>query len=288
MPENFMHYSHLPDQLQQFAARWVWKDFRRIYEQLDAVSTLTHRAATLMDQIGFDKEVFIISSGIDFETFNPDNKGEYLKERYGIPDRPILLYLGRLDKEKHLDVLLKAFSKVDSQTPVHFVIAGTGQEKEQLKLLTHRLKISDQVTFTDFVPDEDVANLYAIADAFIIASTAELQSIVTLQALASGLPVIGADSVALPELVHDQENGYLFDPNDPKQIAQQITNLFSDDILRQSMSEKSLEIIKKHDINHVIEQYNQMYSNAITTHVPIEKPSRLERVTKTVSRFNPL
>jgi len=77
-----------------------------------------------------------------------------------------------------------------------------------------------------FVPDEDLPNLYPIASCFVIAGMAELHSIVTLEALASGLPVIAVNFLALPELVKPGENGYLFEPKDIGGLSQYITKFY--------------------------------------------------------------
>ena len=97
----------------------------------------------------------------------------------------------------------------------------------------------------------------------MIAGIAELQSCVTMEAMASGLPVVAVNALALPELVHDGENGYLFSDGDTKMLAEKVIAIFSNQPMREQMSRKSLGIIKDHDINKTIEKYEAIYSDII-------------------------
>src|SRR5205823_1625613 len=97
---------------------------------------------------------------------------------------------------------------------------------------------------------------------------AELQSLVTMEAMATGLPVVGADAVALPHLIHDNENGFLFTPGDEKDLAKKLLRLIQDKELRLRMGKKSLEIIKEHDIDNVIIHVENVYKQVIENYQP--------------------
>jgi 1,2-diacylglycerol 3-alpha-glucosyltransferase len=176
----------------------------------------------------------------------------------------VLLYVGRLDKEKRLDMILRALPSILRLNSVHLVLAGIGKEKRSLEELADKLGIQKAVTFTGFVPDEDLQNIYRVGDLFVMASVAELQSIVTMEAMASGLPVVAADAMALPELVHHGENGYLFSDGNGQMFVEKTIAILSDQGLRAEMSRKSLEIIKNHDINRVVERFESIYSEIAT------------------------
>ncbi|UCC99613.1 MAG: glycosyltransferase [Phycisphaerales bacterium] len=264
MPENLLHYLHLPGIVDRWAQKLAWRLFVRVFQQLNFIATPTKTAATLLKKAGLDKDAMPISCGIDLERFSPANDGLYLKRSFDIPDsKPVLLYVGRLDKEKRIDLILRALPDILRVTGVHLVLAGTGREKGKLEELTEKLGIQKAVTFTGFVPDKDLQNIYRIADLFVTAGTAELQSIVTMEAMASGLPVVAANAMALPELVHDGENGYLFSNGNSQMLAEKVIAILSDQTMRTQMSRKSLEIIKDHDINKTIEKYEAIY-NEIT------------------------
>lgn len=264
LPENFVHHLHLPN----FAEKWVknqlWKKLCSFYEEFDVLTTPTKTAAQLIKSEGFSKKIHAISNGIDLKRFNPKNKGIYLKTKYGLPNKPILLYVGRIDKEKNINAILQALLLILKKVDIHFVIAGgMGEEEKNLKNLVKKLRLKQFVTFTGFVSDNDLPNLYMIADCFIIASTAELQSIATMEAMASGLPVIAANALALPELVKHNENGYLFKPNDIKSISKYVIRIMTNKNLQKKMGRRSFEIIKKHEIRKIIDQYETLYKSLI-------------------------
>lgn len=259
MPENLVHYLHLPPSFENFVKNMLWKYFAVIYKRLNAVTTPTHKAASLLKDVKLKNNVIVMSNGIDLTKFKYANNGAYVREKYNIPNKPILLYVGRLDKEKNLDKVIRALKNVVKKTPVHLVIAGVGAETKNLKKLVKALEMENDVTFTGFVEDKDLPDLYTIADVFINAGIAELQSIVTMEAMATGLPIIGANVMALPELISHSENGFLFEHGDIEKIAQYIEKLFTDPELRKKMGIKSLEIIQKHEISKIIENFISLY-----------------------------
>jgi len=263
MPENLVHFLHLPKKPEDMLKKLAWKDFKRIFNKLEIITTPTNAAANLLKINGFKKPVLPISCGIDLDRFNPKISSAELKKKYDVPNRPTLIYIGRLDKEKNVDMVLEAFAEVVKKIDVMFVIGGTGAEKSNLQKIAKDLGISKNVKFLGFVPDKEMPEFYHMGDCFVIAGTAELQSIVTLEAMASGLPVIAVNAVALPELVKHKQNGYLFDINSPKHLASYIFNILSNKKLRQQMSEQSLKIIEKHDIKNTVKQFEKLYEKLI-------------------------
>lgn len=259
LPENLTHYLHLPTRLEQMVKNWAWAQFRKIFEQLHAVTTPTVTAAQHLKGVNLTRTVLAVSNGVDLKKFHPNNNGEYLKKRLNLPDKPILLYVGRLDQEKNLDVILKSLPKVLEKVDIHFVIVGKGFMTNKIKKIAQDLNLSHAVTFTGFISDEDLPNLYTIADCFVIAGIAELQSLVTMEAMASGLPVVAVNAMALPELVRHGENGYLFELHEIDSLANHLINIFSNPELRKKMGERSLEFIQAHDINKTMAIFESLY-----------------------------
>jgi 1,2-diacylglycerol 3-alpha-glucosyltransferase len=103
VPENIAHHLHLSPALEEKVRLYLWSRFVQIYKQLDFVTAPTATAAKLSQRPGLTKEVIPISCGIDLQSFSPDNNGSKLTQRYGIPGRLTLLYVGRLDKEKRIE-----------------------------------------------------------------------------------------------------------------------------------------------------------------------------------------
>jgi glycosyltransferase involved in cell wall biosynthesis len=143
------------------------------------------------------------------------------------------------------------------------VLAGTGPDAGRLRALAARLGVADRVRFPGFVPGADLPGLYRLADVFAIASRAELQSLVTMEAMASGLPVVAVDAGALGELVHQGENGFLIRPRrraeEAAAVADSLDLLCGDAALRWRMSKASLRIIGKHDRHRVLARWESIY-----------------------------
>jgi glycosyltransferase involved in cell wall biosynthesis len=109
---------------------------------------------------------------------------------------------------------------------------------------------------------DDYPNIYTVADLFIIPSEAELQSIVTLEAVASGLPVVVVNKGALPELA-SSNNGLIFESQNSEDMADKIVQILSDNKLKKQMGKNSLELVKKHVLKSVAKQYGKAYETAI-------------------------
>lgn len=266
MPENFLHYFYPPDFVKKPLSKFGWWQLINVYKYVDLITTPTETAGNLIKNLKLRKPVLAISCGIDLNRFNHKNKGDYLKKRLQIsPTRPVILFVGRLDKEKNIDIVVKAFSIILKSIDAQLVIAGKGQEKTNLVKLSKKLGISQQVTFTGFIADKDLPALYQMANVFTIASIAELQSIATMEAMASGLPVVAARVMALPELVHHGKNGYLFNEGDVNSLADSVVKILKNKVLSKKMSENSLKIIKHHDIKNTIKAYEKLYKSLILT-----------------------
>jgi len=97
-------------------------------------------------------------------------------------------------------------------------------------------------------------------------STAELQSLVTMEAMAMGLPVIGAHAGALPYLIKPDQNGFLFEPDNPEDLASKLEQILEDRDMQKRMSKESLRLIKEHDINNIIVKMEELYVKVIEEH----------------------
>ncbi len=263
MPENLTHYLHVGSTIEKKVNRLFWQYFLAIYQRLDAVTVPTQAAADLLRSIGFSKEIKVISNGIDLHKFSPKEDDYALRKKYHIPNGKILLYTGRIDKEKNLDTVIKALAKLPSDFSIHFVAIGQGMYQNNLQLLINKLGVAGKVTFTGFVPDEDFPYLLATAYCFISPGIAELQSIATMEAMANALPILAANAVALPELVHNDINGFLFEPYDEISLANYIKKIFTNEQLHDRLAEGSLQIIKTHDMHQVITQFEKLYEFVI-------------------------
>ena len=205
--------------------------------------------------------IFILSNGVDLTKFNPKNDAVEIRKKWGFQDNKIILHLGRIAQEKNLDTFIKAAPTVKKEYPdSKFIIVGTGPAEEFYKKMVKRLNLSNDFIFTGYVPDELIPKYYACADAFTTSSTFETQGIVILEAMASGLPVSGANYRAIPELVKDGENGFLFDAFDPKDCANAIIKTLEPD---SKIRKNALKTVQEHSMERVVDRliglYEEMY-----------------------------
>jgi len=255
---NFLSY--------KIMSKIMWRYLIYFYNLVDWVTAPTKTGGDMYIKKGLKNNLTPISTGIQTKIFNPNNDGEYLRKKFNLPKKKIVLYTGRINEEKNLEVIINAIPYVVEQVDAHFLICGGGGHYKQVLInLTKKLKVTEHTTFTGFLNSEDYPNIYSIADVFTIPSESELLSLVTLEAMASGLPVVVVNKGALPELVR-MDNGYVFEPRNSKQMADCILKILSDDNLRKKMSLKSLELIKKYTIESAGNQYEKLYEKVIDLH----------------------
>jgi glycosyltransferase involved in cell wall biosynthesis len=233
---------------------------RWFYLHADHVTMPTQAAMNMLKPDDFRKPTSVISNGIDLSRFHPGEAPEDLRERFGIPQHvPVVLYVGRLDAEKHLSVLVRAARKMLEGGAFHLVIVGIGIDRDHLEHLTNDLDIQEHVTFTGRVDEEDKPGFFRMATVFAMPSPAELQSISTLEAMASGLPVVAVDAGALGELCEDGHNGLLFDLDDTDGLGRGLARILDDPDLAGSMGTASLGIAARHDLRETISQFVALY-----------------------------
>jgi glycosyltransferase involved in cell wall biosynthesis len=248
----------------------------------DLVTAPTATALRLLRDHGLRAPSRAVSNGVDLDRFSPGPPDAALRSRYALPPgRPIILSVGRLSPEKRADVLIAATARLDSagnhgagghgagnhgagDEGAVLVLAGTGPDEGRLRSLARHYGVADRVLFTGFVADDDLPGLYRLADVFAIASQAELQSLVTMAALASGLPVVAVDAGALAELVHAGENGFLARPGNAGEIAGSLALLCRDADLRTRMSKASSRIIAGHDGHRVLTRWESIYRELVS------------------------
>ena len=222
------------------------------------VTAPTHTALQLLYEHGLHAPARVISNGINLTQFSPGEYNPQVMQRFQLPqDRPLVLHVNRLSEEKRVDVLLHAIAKM--QSSAHFALIGTGPIKDELVALAAQLNIEERVSFLGYVRDDDLLALRHSSAFFVIPSEADLQSLATMEAMACGLPIIAANSYALPELVHHNENGFLFAPGDSDEFARQIDTLVEQPELRTQMGQESLNIVSKHDRTIVLQEWEEVY-----------------------------
>ena len=258
MPENLNPFLPFPQWFKNIIGRISWKDMGKVMGQAQVVTTPTPLAAKAMHQHAFLRKVLPLSNGIDSAAYELQ-PGETMDPH----PNPTVLFAGRLAEEKHVDVLIDAVAKTPRELNVHLEIVGGGEVRPALEAQVARLGLGGRVKFLGLASDEDLRAAYIKADIFCMPGTAELQSLVTLEAMSASTPVLLADAMALPHLVRDGENGYLFTPNDSTELAAKITKLVElpEDQLK-AMGKVSREMVEPHSINGTLQTFEDLYRGA--------------------------
>lgn len=162
-------------------------------------------------------------------------------------DQKTILYVGRLSKEKGIDVLIKAFKLVLKKIPsAKLIIIGKGEDEKRLKNLSSSLSISSNLAFKGYLFPEQIKNYYLNSQVLIVPSLcAENMPLSVLEAYFFSLPVIASDSFGLKELVQDKGTGFLFKRGSPEDLSKKIIAFLSDASLQQDMRENIVKKINK-------------------------------------------
>lgn len=187
----------------------------------------------------------VVPSGIPLHRFVP---GEPAAARTALglsPADPILLYVGRLDREKSVELLLDAFPLVAEALPrAQLLLVGQGREAAKLRARAHASPAAERVSFVGVKPREALPDYYRAADLFFFASQTETQGLVLAEAHACGLPVVAVRAPGMEEVVRDGESGLLVKP-DRRALAEAAIGLLLDPARRRAMRDRARELASR-------------------------------------------
>lgn len=250
MPENLLEFTLIPRFIQKWAISLAWAAAARTFGRAEAVTTPTRRAANFLEEYTHLTDVHAISCGIDAHLYEPNFE----------PTGNHIVFVGRVTGEKKIDVLIKALAQLPGDLDATLDVVGGGDLLHSLQHLTHSLGLDDRVRFTGYVTDEELKQCLRRAKVFAMPSIAELQSIATMEAMATGLPVVAANAMALPHLVHDGENGLLFEANNVDDLREKLERVMRMEPAElESFKRNSLRFIRGHDITRTLDTFEALY-----------------------------
>lgn len=216
-----------------------WSYLKWFYNQFNRIYVPSQNTANQLKQKGFEN-IELWQRGIELNNFSPEFRNHALRSRIGVTDdEPILLFVGRLVKEKDLEDLIKT-NEILMSRQIRFkqVIIGDGPMRSRLK------EALPEAHLTGIQRGHELAQWYASSDIFVFPSTTETFGNVILEAYASGLPVIGVDKGGSMDLIQDQQTGFIAKSNTPTDIAQRVQILIENINLRIAMREQALAYAK--------------------------------------------
>jgi len=252
---------HLPD--------GVGETFLRAYlpafcEHVDLVVAPSPGMETVLRRVGVTKRVEVVPNGVDLVPYQ-QNVVPIERSAFGFGNDDIILtYAGRLGPEKNLPFLLRAFNGVcQAYENVCLLIIGDGPEYDNLIDRVHHMGIENKVKFTGLVEYGEMPHYLAMADAFVTASVTEVHPLSVIEALASGLPVLGIQSPGVGDTVEDGETGYIITGEDLALYTAKMVRLVTDHDHRRSMSERAREISNKYAIERTTQIMLQHYQRLL-------------------------
>lgn len=201
---------------------------------------------------------YIPGVGIDLDSIQV-NKEKVSKLKKGLEfstDDFVLCSIGELNDNKNHSVVLEALSKVNNKN-IKYIVAGTGELKDDLAKKTKELNLEDQVTFLGF--RDDIYELLSLSDVFVFPSFREGLSKSLMEAMAVGKPVIASNIRGNKDLINNDEGGLLFDPKDAIQLSESIMKMLNDESFRNNASAINMKKIKQFSLDNILERMSEIY-----------------------------
>lgn len=263
MPENLDPFLPFPRWFKRIVAHNSWKDMGKIFGRADAVTTPTPLAAKAMRERANLVNVLPLSNGIEVGNYELAEGEQIIKN-----DFPTILFAGRLAVEKNINELIEALPMMRDVPDAIIEIVGGGEQRVHLEKIADDLAIRDRVRFLGHVSDEELRQAYLRCDVFCQPGTAELQSLVTLEALSASKPVVLANAMALPHLVDEGVNGYMFKPGDRKDLAEKLDRILAmDQAERAKFGEAGHRKVMNHAQKKTMNSFEALYrGETVTTH----------------------
>jgi 1,2-diacylglycerol 3-alpha-glucosyltransferase len=256
--DEYTHYVPFSQGLtKQIADRWIGN----YLEKCQHIITPSNSIKELLKENGVEGDITTIPTGIVLKPFR-EADGDAVRKHRGWERDTVLITVGRLAKEKSFDTLLEAAAIVMQDHPnVRLAIIGGGLEERSLKKLAQELGITNRVDFVGTVPYEEVPNYLKAADIFCFASTTETQGLVTMEAMAAGLPIVAVDATGTHDAVTNGKEGLLTE-NDSAALGHAIKQVVDNKKLREQFVSGGAERLEWFDIEYQAKRMLEVYDQA--------------------------
>lgn len=270
------YFARLPRPFKYGVEVIAWRFVARHLNRADAVTVPSRYSAQMLAAHGIRRPVQAVSCGIRLKEFTLPSEIDrrQVLQTFGLPaDQVIGLYVGRVDVEKRVNILIEALAHLNDPR-FHLAIAGVGASLPAIRRLIRRYGLQERVHLLGKVAHPALPALISACDIFLMPGDAESFSIATLEAMACGKPILAANASALPELVSHRQNGYLFQPQNPLSAAEGMRWLLENRARWAVMGKVSRQRAEQHRLERTLARYESLYR---ATHSSAVKRSRAER-----------
>jgi glycosyltransferase involved in cell wall biosynthesis len=256
---RYVHYAKfVPEPLSKLAMVNYIREFCRRTDLIIAPSEMSRRVLRVW---GVKNRVEVVPSGVDMQRVslaNAEEKRSAIRKKYKIPENAlVLLYVGRITKEKNISFLLKAFERIKDEN-VYLLLVGGGPLLDELSS-----EKRERMFLTGEVKYPEVLSYYAVGDLFVFSSTTETQGLVLAEAKALGLPVVALFAGGLVDTVRSGEDGYLT-PRNLGQFVEHIRRLIEDPALRLKLGHSArLDALDRFDSSKIAKRVETLYNSLL-------------------------
>jgi Glycosyltransferase len=238
-----------------FLKQGIWDYLKWFHNQNSVTLCPSSESQELLNQHGID-HTQIFSRGIDSQKFNPSYRNDNVRKKFNIHDKLVFLYVGRVSYEKDLDILSESYKAIKAQygDKTALIITGDGPYLEKCKSM-----FPPDAIFTGFKRGAELSELYASSDIFVCPSSTETFGNVILEAMASGLPVIGADAGGLKETIIHNKNGLKFMARDAKALTACMAELIDNPHLRTELRNNGIGFARGRTWEKIIDGLISIY-----------------------------
>ncbi|XP_042425142.1 sulfoquinovosyl transferase SQD2-like [Zingiber officinale] len=251
IPIVMSYHTHIPKYIPRYTWGWfvepMWMVIRFLHRAADL--TLVPSAATIKDLVANNvteaHKIRLWNKGIDSKSFHPRYCSSEMRARLsnGQPEKPLLIHVGRIGREKNLDFLKRVMDRLPG---VRIAIIGDGPYRAELEKLLSGMS----AVFTGMLQGEELSQAYASGDVFVMPSESETLGQVVLESMSSGTPVVAARAGGIPDIIpedHEGKTSFLFSPGDLDDCVHKVEQLLSRNDFREAMAKAAREEMEKHD-----------------------------------------
>ena len=251
-------------------ARKLGRDLVKHYlKRADEIIVPTQRIADVVTRYGIERDVDILPTGIPKSVYTVDKTrvNEFNNQLQCtfpvIKDKRILLYVGRVAKEKNLEFLISVFENVQKEIPdTVLLIVGDGPDFNNLQETANNSEYKDKILFTGYCDRNDLSYYYNLADIFVFPSVTETQGLVTVEAMMSGVPVVAIGRMGTVDVMQGDNGGFMVEP-DLDQFTDKVLLLLKDKELYAKKSEEAINWSKKWSIKYLTPKLVEYYKKGI-------------------------
>lgn len=245
-----------------------WRYYSKLLKKCSATVAACTFVKNLVKEKTGSEDIQIIPYGVDINKFKrlEGFDTSRIMKKYNIGDNDkVVIAVQRPDSRKKVEILIHAAKKVIDNVPnTKFLIVGDGPERAKLENLTQKLHLTQNVIFTGKISEDELLRCYSIADIFSIHTLHEGFGIVYIEAMSMGLPIVTTYAHGNEDIIENEKNGFMVEPNNSDKLAEKIIYLLINDEIRNDIARHNREeAVEKYDLNNIARRWKELYCEVL-------------------------